>query len=271
MFAACFAFAPIVNGQASTSEVIGGYTSGCMTNSKKLSQDGPGYHVMRLSRKRFYGHLELVSYIRKLAKTAENENLPKVLVGDMAVRTGGPIPYGHRSHQSGLDVDIWFLPMHPLGNNAPSKKTRDTLSADSVLNRNRTGLDKRKWNDHLRRLLLIASDDNRVDRIFVHPTIKRDMCQTTKGEDRKLLRKLRPWFGHHDHFHVRLKCPSGSNLCENQAPVPAGTGCDESLAWWFSEDFKKSQAEGSKNKKRKKTKAELFAELPKQCQKILKK
>jgi penicillin-insensitive murein endopeptidase len=85
-------------------------------------------------------------------------------------------------------------------------------------------------------LLRLAATDPRVDRIFVNPVIKRALCQgefsSTVG-DRSWLHRLRPWYGHDDHFHVRLVCPEGSSDCVRQAPVPAGEGCDASLAWWF--------------------------------------
>ena len=36
------------------------------------------------------------------------------------------------------------------------------------------------------------------------------------------LRTVRPWWGHHDHLHVRLKCPADSTGCESQPPLAAG-------------------------------------------------
>ena len=47
------------------------------------------------------------------------------------------------------------------------------------------------------------------------------------GDQREWLRKVRPWWGHHDHFHVRLPCPADSPLCEAQAALPQGDGCGE--------------------------------------------
>jgi penicillin-insensitive murein endopeptidase len=35
---------------------------------------------------------------------------------------------------------------------------------------------------------------------------------------------------------MRLTCPPGQTLCENQAPVPAGDGCGKELDWWFTEE-----------------------------------
>ena len=59
-----------------------------------------------------------------------------------------------------------------------------------------------------------------VARIFVHPAIKKALCEGA-SQDRSWLRKIRPWWGHHYHFHVRLKCPSGYAGCKNQS---AATG-----------------------------------------------
>jgi penicillin-insensitive murein endopeptidase len=83
-------------------------------------------------------------------------------------------------------------------------------------------------------MLRIAAKHHEVDRIFVHPAIKRELCRNE--QDRTWLRKIRPWWGHDDHFHVRLRCPAGERLCISQEPLPVGDGCDASLAWWFSEE-----------------------------------
>src|SRR5262249_51802528 len=55
------------------------------------------------------------------------------------------------------------------------------------------------------------------------------------------LRKLRPWWGHDDHFHVRLRCPTGDAECQVQEPIPPGDGCGADLAWWFTEEARKPQ------------------------------
>src|SRR6187401_2171154 len=48
--------------------------------------------------------------------------------------------------------------------------------------------------------------------------------------------KVRPWYGHADHIHVRLKCPTDSPDCRPQPPVPAGDHCeDKSLKSWFAD------------------------------------
>jgi len=66
----------------------------------------------------------------------------------------------------------------------------------------------------------------------VNPAIKLKLCQTA-GDDRAWLHKIRPWFGHDSHFHVRIACPKDAAYCEDQAPVPAGDGCGDELYSWF--------------------------------------
>jgi penicillin-insensitive murein endopeptidase len=46
---------------------------------------------------------------------------------------------------------------------------------------------------------------------------------------------VRPWYGHHDNIHVRLKCPADSPNCRKQPPVPGDDGCGKSLDYWFSD------------------------------------
>ena len=77
-----------------------------------------------------------------------------------------------------------------------------------------------------------AAQDPEVERIFANAAIKKALCREA-GSDRAWLHKVRPYWGHDYHFHVRLACPSDSPECKIQAPIPsAGDGCNE-LDWWF--------------------------------------
>ena len=50
------------------------------------------------------------------------------------------------------------------------------------------------------------------------------------------MNKVRPYWGHNYHFHIRIVCPAGETMCQPQDPVPPGDGCDKSLDWWFTEE-----------------------------------
>ena len=78
------------------------------------------------------------------------------------------------------------------------------------------------------------------------------------------LRHVRPWYGHHYHFHVRLKCPEGQSGCRNQAPPPPGSGCGAELAWWFTDaPYKPKPGKPSKPAET------MLPDLPAACRTVL--
>ncbi|MGR9106935.1 MAG: penicillin-insensitive murein endopeptidase, partial [Gammaproteobacteria bacterium] len=93
------------------SAAVGSYSKGCLAGAEPLPIDGPHWQAMRLSRNRNWGHPELLNYIRRFSTDAAVlEEWPGLLVGDLSQPRGGPMLSGHKSHQIGLDVDIWFRP-----------------------------------------------------------------------------------------------------------------------------------------------------------------
>jgi penicillin-insensitive murein endopeptidase len=236
---------------------IGKYTSGCLSGAATLARTGQGYQVMRLSRNRYYGHPDLVNFIEKLGQTAQSQGLGTLLVGDLGMARGGPTLSGHRSHQTGLDVDIWYLLAPEAGKRELSINERESWGAPSVLNASSNGINPARWSSANRHILEAAARSPEVDRIFVNAYIKQELCEDKNNHD--WLQKIRPWFAHDDHFHVRLKCPAGNFHCEKQEPVPSGHGCGADLAWWFSEDAKKPSKKPPAKK----------IPLPKECDAVL--
>ena len=234
-------------------EAIGGYANGCLTGGEAIEPDGRGYQVVRLSRNRYYGNPELIDYIEELAKKIDKKGLGLMLVADMAMPRGGPFTRGHRSHQTGLDADIW-LPLNytrELGN-------RDKLESISMVDHDNFVVNREHWSEAQTEMLRLAASDKRVARIFVHPAIKAELCRTA-GKDRAWLNRIRPWWKHDSHFHVRLHCPDGDSSCKSQDPPPPGDGCGAELASWFPENQK------PQTKKPPRTRPPL----PMQCQQLL--
>jgi penicillin-insensitive murein endopeptidase len=97
----------------------------------------------------------------------------------------------------------------------------------------KTVFDPDKWTPLHTKLIKRAASYAEVDRIFVHPAIKKVLCEQA-GNDRAWLAKVRPWWNHHYHFHVRLACPPGAEGCEGQKPVTGDDGCGQELATWFA-------------------------------------
>jgi penicillin-insensitive murein endopeptidase len=180
--------------------------------------------------------------------------LPRRSPDYVVVPRGGPASTGHRSHQSGLDVDLWY---------GPSAKR--LVPGKSVFPPSVVDLRTKKmlpaWNGRPARLLELAASWPSVDRIFVHPAVKRALCED-KTKRGTWLGKLRPWWGHQDHFHVRLRCPSDSPDCTSQPPLGAGDGCDASLNWWFSTDAQKAAAKRGPP-------GEGAPAMPEECERVL--
>jgi penicillin-insensitive murein endopeptidase len=86
------------------------------------------------------------------------------------------------------------------------------------------------WTPAHMNILRAAAKDDRTARIFVFPGAKIAMCDA-ETDDRSWLNKIRPWWGHHYHFHVRLKCPKSDAACVNQPTPPKGDGCDDARKW----------------------------------------
>ena len=84
----------------------------------------------------------------------------------------------------------------------------------------RHAVDKSVWSEAAARLLKRAASYPQVERIFVNPPIKAELCKWATG-DRSWLAKVRPYYNHNYHFHIRMACPPGSPLCKPQAPVAA--------------------------------------------------
>jgi penicillin-insensitive murein DD-endopeptidase len=210
---------------------IGKYDRGCISGAVPLPADGANWQVMRPARNRAWGNPVLIATIERLAASAaQATGWPGLLIGDLGQPRGGPMITGHASHQIGLDADIWVVPMpeHRL-----SVEERDNLAAQSIVTPDGNGVDPAIWNPSYRKLYETVARLPELARMFVNPAIKRELCREA-GADRDWLRKVRPWWGHDDHFHIRLNCPPGQTLCEAQDPPPPGDGCGAELDYWFT-------------------------------------
>ena len=204
----------------------------------QLPTDGPGWRAVRVARNRHWGHPATIGFVRDLAGQAQAASLATLYIGDLSQPRGGPMAYGHASHQTGLDVDVWLnLLPKPLHQPPAARETIETPSL--VLPAQGPGtaprVDPARWQPGHATLLRLAATHPAVDRVLVNPAIKRHLCETVAASNRAWLRKIRPWWGHDAHMHVHLTCPADSATCRNPAPMPAGDGCDATLDWWFEQ------------------------------------
>ncbi len=248
---------------------IGSYAKGCLAGGAELEADGPAWQAMRLSRNRNWGHPALVELVKRLATEARaQDGWPGLLVGDLSQPRGGPMLTGHASHQIGLDADIWLTPMPKR---TLTVKEREEIPAIEVVTERRDKINPKVWTEAHARLIRRAASYPEVSRIFVHPPIKKELCRWAKG-DKSWLGKVRAYWGHTYHFHIRMKCPKGSSNCVDQpAPRPAdGTGCGDELAHWMKATRWTPPQKADPNAKAPKAPPPLMlAGLPRQCRTVI--
>ncbi|MFG1395027.1 penicillin-insensitive murein endopeptidase [Xanthobacter agilis] len=249
-------------------EAIGFYSKGCLAGAEELpvtgpEANGPLWQVMRLSRNRNFGHPVLVAFLERFAqKVTEVSSWRGILVGDMSQPRGGPMLTGHASHQVGLDADIWLT---PSPGRMLSREERENISASMMVRKDRRDIDPVNWRSDHWKVVRAAAADPQVERIFVNAAIKKALCREAQG-DRSWLAKVRPYWGHDYHMHVRLGCPNGSAECKGQELPPSGEGCGAELEWWFSDEvlYPKPDTEPAKPKP-----PMTLADLPPACATVL--
>ena len=114
---------------------------------------------MRLSRNRNWGNPQLVRFIERFAENAKKIGWNGLLVGDTSQPRGGPMLSNHKSHQVGLDVDIWFTPMP---DHVQSRAEREFGSATDVVAPDMLDVDLEVWTHKHTELIRTAAQDPAV-------------------------------------------------------------------------------------------------------------
>ncbi|MCB5199116.1 penicillin-insensitive murein endopeptidase [Loktanella sp. TSTF-M6] len=220
-------FGAIPEPSAQAPAPLGFYSRGCQAGGQALAETGPTWQAMRLSRNRNWGQPELIDFVQDLSRLAAAQpGWNGLYVGDISQPRGGPMLTGHASHQVGLDADIWLKPATSL---SLTRTERENISSDRMDRRSGAFVNN-SWTPQHEAIVKAAASDPRVARIFIFPGAKVEMCKNATG-DRSWLNKVRPWYGHNYHFHVRLNCPRGAAYCEDQPAPPAGDGCADAQEW----------------------------------------
>lgn len=245
---------------------IGSYAKGCMAGAVAIPADGPTWQAMRLSRNRRWGNPQMIALLERFSQDAVDLGWGSgILIGDISQPRGGPMLFGHASHQVGLDADIWFTPK-PTTPLTPQQ--REDMPFTSMLDKRKfLTVHPGRWTNAHARVVMQAASYPQVERVFVNPAIKKKLCDTWQG-DRSMLGKVRPVYGHDEHFHIRIHCPPGAANCKPQAPVARGDGCDKSLAWWFTKE-PWAAPKKDPNAKPVKPRQVMLSDLPKACAAVL--
>src|SRR4029077_4194953 len=206
----------------------------------------------------------LIELLERLSvKVHKVAGWPGLLVGDISQPRGGPMFTGPASHQVGLDADIWLTPMP---DRELTRAEREEMSATMAVASDRRDVDPNVWTPAHHAIIKAAAEDPLVERIFVNAAIKKALCRDP-GANHAWLNKVRPYWGHDYHFHVRIKCPADSPECKRQDPVPAGDGCGpHDMDWWFTDAVLHPKPSPTPSQPRP---AMTLAELPAACRAVV--
>jgi penicillin-insensitive murein endopeptidase len=123
----------------------------------------------------------------------------------------------------------------PMPDRVLSQNERDKITAIDVVAANGKDINREIWSSADIAFIRTAAEQPEVERVLVNAAIKKELCRVEGKNDKSWMSKVRPWYGHADHIHVRLRCPADSPDCRAQPAVPPGDGCDKSLNNWFAD------------------------------------
>lgn len=175
------------------------------------------YHLRRPSR--IFATKHLIEHTRRAVEAVHALGIAThaLAIGDLSGPEGGPLE-GHRTHQSGRDIDLGFyFVTQPEG--YPERfveASADNLDTDAT------------W-ALLEQLVLTADQPDGVELVYLdydvqrllYPAAQRDgwTAEQLRGvfeypdgrkADGRIVRHL---WNHHDHLHVRFRCPPGDAGC----------------------------------------------------------
>lgn len=173
-----------------------------------------------------FGTWQLVQLVERAAERVERR-LPgaRLSVGEISAREGGRID-GHRSHQSGRDVDFGFYMTDGQGQPYDAFAFADFgadgrgLGTNSMLRFD----DARNWELVGK---LVADGDARVQHIFLSDALKRRLLREgrRRGAPQAVLDRASRVISqpahhpHRNHFHVRVYCnPRERPRCIDRGP-----------------------------------------------------
>lgn len=210
-------------------QVIGatsdGYLSGGVDMLKLQQKLGniAGFYLLELGRKRYFASTDLSEIILGLGKWIHRwSGKNKMIIGDISAEKGGRIG-SHKSHQTGLDMDVGYLFKDPSVRSFQNAVVKGHISPDLLVDQN--------WE-----LLKAAVSSKKVARIFIHKSVKEVICERAikngeiRSQDRgglafETLRRMVSDTEHNSHFHVRIKCPADQRRCRQMAEPVNSTGC----------------------------------------------
>ena len=208
---------PVGPWPSKTGQSRGPVDAGSLADPDQLGPD-PAYHLRRPERTWATAHL--VGHVARAVTAVHATGLPRhpLAIGDLSAHDGGPLE-GHRTHQSGRDVDLGFyFRSQPKGYPAQFVAASDAkLDADAT------------W-ALVEELVATADQPGGVVLIYLDYDVQAPLYDAalrdgwTADELRRVFeypdgrgaegRIVQHLWNHHDHLHVRVGCPPRDRGCE---------------------------------------------------------
>ena len=134
-----------------------------------------------------------------------------VWIGDIS-KKGGEKLARHVTHQRGLDVDIAYLVHQHKRTGHRARRFHDRFTEQFGLKGKLGPNFDLEWNYQLLRKIIGSMD---VESIYVGCTIYDAMETLDSKQPSSIMKQIYGQKGHEDHFHLRLKCPTGVSACSN--------------------------------------------------------
>ena len=259
----------IVRPSTGQHQIFGGYNAGCLQGASAPRDTGNGFQYIELSRNKFWGHVSTHRFIERMGSVLRPQGM-SLLVADVSMPRGGPFTWDHASHQVGLDMDIEFLQDPRSLQRDLTIDERERLPKYYLADQDANAVIEKNWSEKYVTMLRTFAQDDAVHVMFVHPSIKKKICENPANRQ-SWLAKVQPWWGHDEHVHVRLKCPADSPNCKSK-PDFTEIGCDtQEFLWWFSEEWRELyEARKKWQRDNPNPEPEPLPSLPTQCQSVLK-
>lgn len=217
------------------SQAVGAHSGGILRSASTLPSDGPGFLCRQRGNRNFGTDLTIELLEGAAASVDKNfPGKPPIVVANISKQTGGRLcnPSGscHASHQTGLDVDVVFPSVKKVSDMWSLCGSRGCAKGSHISD----DFDTPRFWQFVK--TLNCAKNKPVIAMFIDKEIKSYMCRWVKqntNEDLqdsnscafRTLQAMKHESGHHNHVHVRIKCPGNRDCRDATVSLGRGTGC----------------------------------------------
>lgn len=224
-------------GKGVPSQAFGRMNGGHLEKAAQLPSSGVGFQARR-PLDQAYGTNLMMEMIQGAAKQVEKKypGRSPFVIAAISKKNGGVLlnrsKRAHRSHQNGLDVDVVFPAKNKVVDMWEACRAGKSGICPAGAKVDSNFDSERFW---LFAKALTCAEKNPVKVMFIDKQIKNHLCAYAKslGENyndpkscaHRTLKAMKSSVFHHNHVHIRFRCP-GNPECQDQTfDLGKGAGC----------------------------------------------